>query len=63
MNPRKLLKKVLSSPANLRLHRHYRRSASLTDRIAVFGPVRTVVWQGSVGDRCPYANQLFIIRS
>jgi RNA polymerase sigma-70 factor len=24
---------------------------------AVYGPVRTVVWQGSAGDRCPYANQ------
>jgi len=25
-------------------------------RTAVYGPVRTVVWQGSVGDRRPYAN-------
>src|SRR5438552_9572810 len=24
---------------------------------AVYGPVRTVVWQGSVGDRRPYADQ------
>jgi hypothetical protein len=23
----------------------------------VYGPVRTVVWQGSVGDRRPYADQ------
>jgi two-component system, chemotaxis family, protein-glutamate methylesterase/glutaminase len=23
----------------------------------VYGPVRTVVWQGSAGDRCPYADQ------
>ncbi len=22
----------------------------------MYGPVRTVVWQGSVGDRRPYAN-------
>jgi len=22
----------------------------------VYGPVRTVVWQGSVGNRCPYAD-------
>jgi hypothetical protein len=25
-------------------------------RTAVYRPVRTVVWQGSVGDRRPYAN-------
>jgi hypothetical protein len=24
----------------------------------VYGPVRTVVWQGSAGNRCPYADQL-----
>jgi hypothetical protein len=24
---------------------------------AVYGPVRTVVWQGSAGDRHPYADQ------
>ena len=23
----------------------------------MYGPVRTVVWQGSAGDRCPYADQ------
>jgi hypothetical protein len=23
----------------------------------VYGPVRTVVWQGSAGDRRPYADQ------
>src|SRR5881628_3238313 len=28
-----------------------------TSRTAVYGPVRTVVWQGSVGDRRPYADQ------
>ena len=27
---------------------------------AVQGPVRTVVWQGSVGDRCPYADQQLV---
>jgi len=32
------------------------RSADVTDRTAVYGPVRTVVWQGSVGDRRPYAE-------
>src|SRR5215468_11704977 len=30
--------------------------AQLT-RTAVYGPVRTVVWQGSAGDRRPYADQ------
>jgi hypothetical protein len=29
---------------------------SVTSRTAVYGPVRTVVWQGSVGDRRPYAD-------
>jgi hypothetical protein len=24
----------------------------------VYGPVRTVVWQGSAGDRRPYADQV-----
>ena len=27
-------------------------------RTAVYGPVRTVVWQGSAGDRGPYADQI-----
>ena len=31
-------------------------SESVTSRTAVYGPVRTVVWQGSVGDRRPYAD-------
>ena len=29
-------------------------------RTAVYGPVRTVVWQGSAGDRRPYADQIAI---
>jgi hypothetical protein len=29
-----------------------------TFRTAVYGPVRTVVWQGSAGDRRPYADQV-----
>jgi len=33
------------------------RSPSVTDRTAVYGPVRTVVWQGSAGNRRPYADQ------
>ena len=32
-------------------------SHSVTSRTAVYGPVRTVVWQGSVGDHRPYADQ------
>ncbi len=35
---------------------HWSRSVSVTDRIAVYGPVRTVMWQGSAGDRRPYAE-------
>jgi transposase len=31
-------------------------TASVTARTAVYGPVRTVVWQGSAGDRRPYAD-------
>jgi hypothetical protein len=27
-------------------------------RTAVYGPVRTVVWPGSAGDRRPYADQV-----
>jgi hypothetical protein len=30
------------------------RGVSVTARTAVYGPVRTVVWQGSAGDRHPY---------
>jgi hypothetical protein len=37
--------------------RHWSRRVSATNRIAVYGPVCTVVWQGSVGDCCPYADQ------
>ena len=35
---------------------HSSTSESVTSRTAVYGPVRTVVWQGSVGDRRPYAD-------
>jgi hypothetical protein len=34
------------------------RSDGATSRTAVYGPVRTVVWQGSAGNRCPYADQI-----
>jgi hypothetical protein len=37
--------------------RPWSRAASVTNRTAVYGSVRTVVWQGSAGDRCPYADQ------
>ena len=33
-----------------------RRSVAQPTRTAVYGPVRTVVWQGSAGDRRPYAD-------
>ena len=36
---------------------HCSRITSLTSRTAVYGPVRTVVWQGSAGDCRPYADQ------
>ena len=29
---------------------------SLTRRTAVYGPVRTVVWEGRAGNRCPYPD-------
>jgi hypothetical protein len=32
-------------------------SDGVTSRTAVYGPVRTVVWQGSAGDCRPYADQ------
>src|SRR5664279_2682312 len=34
-----------------------RRLLAQPTRTAVYGPVRTVVWQGSAGDRRPYADQ------
>ena len=34
-----------------------RRGVAQPTRTAVYGPVRTVVWQGSAGDRRPYADQ------
>ena len=36
------------------------RIVSVTSRTAVYGPVRTVVWQGSAGDCRPYADQCAI---
>src|SRR5213592_2792304 len=36
---------------------------SQLSRTAVYGPVRTVVWQGSAGDRRPYADSRQEIRS
>ena len=35
---------------------HFLRTTSLTSRTAVYGPVRTVVWQGSAGDWRPYVD-------
>jgi hypothetical protein len=36
---------------------HCSETTSVTSRTAVYGPVRTVVWQGSAGDCRPYADQ------
>jgi|ERR1017187_3173294 hypothetical protein len=36
---------------------HWSTSDGVTSRTAVYGPVRTVVWQGSAGNCCPYADQ------
>jgi hypothetical protein len=35
---------------------HCSETTSVTSRTAVYGPVRTVVWQGSAGDCRPYAD-------
>src|SRR5258707_14398792 len=35
---------------------HCSTTASVPSRTAVYGPVRTVVWQGSAGDCRPYAD-------
>jgi hypothetical protein len=37
---------------------HCSGTTSVTSRTAVYGPVRTVVWQGSAGDCRPYADQV-----
>jgi hypothetical protein len=37
---------------------HCSKTTRLTSRTAVYGPVRTVVWQGSAGDCRPYADQV-----
>ena len=36
---------------------HCSKTTRLTSRTAVYGPVRTVVWQGSARDCRPYADQ------
>jgi hypothetical protein len=36
---------------------HCSGTTSVTSRTAVYGPVRTVVWQGSAGDCRPNADQ------
>jgi hypothetical protein len=41
-------------------YRHCSRNADVTNRTAVYGPVRTVVWRGSAGDRRPYADQRYL---
>jgi hypothetical protein len=48
--------------SNRLVYPHWSTSKSVTSRTAVYGPVRTVVWQGSVGDRRPYADQVGLYR-
>src|SRR5208283_3753154 len=62
--PRLCLSGFLMHTSNRSGFRHWPRSASETNRTAVYGPVCTVVWQGSAGNRCPYADQqnLSVIR-
>jgi len=43
--------------SNRSAFRHCLRNVDVTSLTAVYGPVRTVVWQGSAGDRRPYADQ------
>jgi hypothetical protein len=33
---------------------------SLTRRTAVYGPVRTVVWEGRAGNRSPYPDRYIV---
>ena len=42
--------------SNRSAFRHCLRNVDVTSLTAVYGPVRTVVWQGSAGDRRPYAD-------
>jgi hypothetical protein len=42
--------------SNRSVYLRWSTSNGVTSRTAVYGPVRTVVWQGSVGNRCPYAE-------
>jgi|ERR1035438_9582268 hypothetical protein len=43
--------------SNRSVYLRWSTSNGVTSRTAVYGPVRTVVWQGSVSDRRPYADQ------
>src|SRR6202012_4358090 len=43
-------------PSNRVVFLRLSRSNGLTSRTAVYGPVRTVVWQGAGGDRRPHAD-------
>jgi hypothetical protein len=66
--PRPLAYRPVQSPlwgfpmltSNRWVFRRWSRRASLTKRTAVEGPVRTVVYQGSGGNRCPCADQHMI---
>ena len=47
----------ISTHSGFRIWRMRASLASVTSRTAVYRPVRTAVWQGSAGNRCPYADQ------
>jgi hypothetical protein len=51
------LKVGIVMPIGWHTFRHTYSSLLRQNRTAVYGPVRTVVWQGSAGDRGPYADQ------
>ena len=40
---------------------HLLRSASRTARTAVYGPVRTVVWEGRSREAPPYPDQVLVV--
>ena len=42
---------------------HWSTSNGVTSRTAVYGPVRTVVWQGATGNRRPYADHITVPRT
>ncbi len=56
--PRPFLSGFPMPISNRSAFRHWSTSNGVTSRTAVYGPVRTVVWQGSAGNRRPYADRI-----